>query len=320
MDVCPIRAHGFFHRLNIELRPDMSNTSEHQLPVPMSEHTLGIILVSASSAVFALTGVLTKSITADALVILCWRGLIGGLLMGVYVLLRSRGAAGAFRLGWRGWLLAAVGSLASIAFIAAFKYTYVANVAIIYATTPFLAGFLGFVLFRERMRTVTIAAASISICGVAFMVVSGAGQGNLFGDTLAFIMTAIFALYMVLVRQFRDTPAVWAGAVSALLLFVFGWFVTDPLAVTQNDMILLMLFGSTSALAIILWTEGARLLPAPETGLLGSSEVPFAMLFAWLFLAELPPLASVTGGVIVLAAVIWHAGRDLRREKIHAIP
>lgn len=288
--------------------------------MPMSEHTLGIILVSASAAVFALTGVLTKSITADALVILCWRGLVGGLLIGAYVLLRSRGALSAFRLGWRGWLLAVIGCFASIAFIAAFKYTYVANVAIIYATTPFLAGFLGFVLFRERMRSVTMIAAAISICGVALMIISGAGQGNLFGDTLAFIMTAIFALYMVLIRKFRDTPAVWAGAVSALLLFVFGWLVTDPLAVTQHDMILLMLFGATMALAVILWTEGARLLPPPETGLLGSSEVPFAMLFAWLFLTELPPFASMIGGAIVLAAVIWHAGRDLRREKIHAIP
>jgi drug/metabolite transporter (DMT)-like permease len=39
--------------------------------------------------------------------------------------------------------------------------------------------------------------------------------------------------------------------------------------------------------------------------------VPFAILFGWLFLAEFPPVASLLGGAIVLAAVFAHAARDL---------
>ena len=46
-------------------------------------------------------------------------------------------------------------------------------------------------------------------------------------------------------------------------------------------------------------------------GLLGSAETPFAILFAWLFLTEFPPAASLLGGGVVLAAVFAHAGRDL---------
>ena len=59
----------------------------------------------------------------------------------------------------------------------------------------------------------------------------------------------------------------------------------------------------------MLWTEGSRLIPAAEAGLLGSAEVPFAILFGWLFLAEFPPVASLLGGAIVLAAVMFaHVG------------
>jgi drug/metabolite transporter (DMT)-like permease len=115
---------------------------------------------------------------------------------------------------------------------------------------------------------------------------------------------------MIMVRAFRDTPVVWAGAVSAFLLFILGWFVTDPLVVSARDAVLLVTFGASFALASILWTEGARLIPAPESGLLGSAEVPFAILFAFLFLAEIPPVASMVGGAIVLCAVFAHAGRD----------
>lgn len=279
---------------------------------PSTERTLGIILVSASAAVFALTGVLTKSIHADPLTITCWRGFVGSILITLYVLWRRHRSGGqeSLRLGWRGWLLAVEGALASIAFICAFKFTFVANVAVIYATAPFVTALLAFALVRERFRLQTMIAAAVSLCGVAIMVWSGFGTGNLFGDFLALLMTIGSALYMIMVRAFRETPVVWAGAVSAFLLFLLGWFVTDPLAVSPRDAVLLVTFGASFALSSILWTEGARLIPAPESGLLGSAEVPFAILFAFVFLAEIPPAASMIGGAIVLCAVFAHAGRD----------
>ncbi|QPC93921.1 DMT family transporter [Mesorhizobium sp. INR15] len=277
-----------------------------------TDRTLGIILVSSSAAVFALTGVLTKSIHADPLTITCWRGFVGSILISLYVLWRRHRSGGqeSLRLGWRGWLLAVEGALASIAFISAFKFTFVANVAIIYATAPFVTALLAWVLTREPFRLQTMVAAAVSLCGVAVMVWSGFGTGNLFGDGLALLMTIGSALYMIMVRAFRDTPVVWAGAVSAFLLFVLGWFITDPLAVSPRDAVLLVTFGSCFALSSILWTEGARLIPPAESGLLGSAEVPFAIMFAFLFLTEIPPAASMLGGAIMLCAVFAHAGRD----------
>ena len=57
------------------------------------------------------------------------------------------------------------------------------------------------------------------------------------------------------------------------------------------------------------------MIPAAEAGLLGSAEAPFAILLAWLLLAELPPLASFAGGGIVLAAVFAHAAADFARNQ-----
>jgi drug/metabolite transporter (DMT)-like permease len=291
---------------------DMPETLLHGTTDTAAERTLGIVLVSASAVAFGLTGVLTKSIHADPLTITCWRGFVGSILITFYVLWRRRRSGGSesLRLGWRGWLLAVEGAAASIAFISAFKFTYVANVAVIYATAPFITALLAFLLVREPFRAQTLAAAAVSLCGVAIMVGSGFGTGHLLGDGLALLMTTGSALYMIMVRAFRDTPVVWAGAVSAFLLFVFGWFVTDPLAVSARDAVLLATFGASFALASILWTEGSRLIPAPESGLLGSAEVPFAIVFAFLFLGEVPPAASMIGGAIVLCAVFVHAGRD----------
>ena len=123
------------------------------------------------------------------------------------------------RLGWRGWLLALIGAAASLAFIAAFKTGLVGNVAIIYATVPFAAAVLALLLLGERVRRQTMLAALVSLAGVTMVMLPGAGGGSVRGNVLALVMMLLSALYMVLVRKFRDTPVVWAAAVSAFLLF-----------------------------------------------------------------------------------------------------
>jgi drug/metabolite transporter (DMT)-like permease len=282
-----------------------------------AERSLGVILVSVSALFFGLAGVLTKSIHADPMTIVCWRGLVGALLISVYVLWRRRrgGRNAALRLGWRGWVIVLVGALASVAFISAFKYSYVANVTIIYSTVPFLAALVASPLIGERMKSRTAVAAGLSVIGVGVVVASGLHGNGLLGDLMALAMTALSAVYIALIRKFRDAPVVWAGAVSAFVLFGLGWLVTDPLAITGRDAALLVLFGCTFAFAVVLWTEGSRLVPAAESALLGLLEVPWGILTAWLMLSEAPPAASLAGGAIVMAAVVWHAARDLREAR-----
>lgn len=284
-----------------------------------SGHALGIVLVAASTAFFALAGVFTKSTSADPWTIACWRGLIASLAIGAYVLVRRGGTGQSLRLGRRGWALAIAAAASSALFIASFKYTYVANVSVIYATVPFMAAGIDWVVLRVAPRARTLVTALICLIGVAAVVGGGVGGDHVAGDALALAMTLCCAVHLVMIRAFRDTPAVWAGAVGSLLLFPLGWAVANPLAVTAGDLLVIAAFGISFSAASILWTEGARLLPAPESGLLGAAEVPLAILFAWLILAEAPPLYSIVGGAVVLAAVLAHAGRDMwanRREPV----
>jgi len=282
----------------------------------LDEHMLGAALVVGSSAFFAMAGVFTKSISTDPWTIACWRGLVGGILITGYVLWRS--GVGGLRLdfGRRGWLMVAVGVCASIGFIASFKLTYVANVAILYATTPLIAAAFEWLFLGVKPRPFTLAMAVVCLLGVGIIMSGGLHGGNLIGDLVALCMTISSAIYLVMIRAFRDEPVVWIGAVSAFILFASGWFITDPLAVSAADAWRMVGFGFTFACAVVLWTEGARLIPASEAGVLGAAEVPFAILFAWMFLAELPPALSVAGGAVVMAAVILHALRARRTPPV----
>ena len=274
------------------------------------------MLVALSAIVFSLSGVLTKMTDTDGWTIACWRGLIGGLAVLAYVELRRADTprAEAFRLGPRGWLLASVGSVASIAFIYAFKLTYVANVAVIYATAPFFAAGLAWLAMRETARGRTLVAGALSLLGVLIVVSGGLGSGKLPGDLLAVAMTLGNAVYIVLIRKFADVPVVWAGGASALQLFAIGAFIGAPLDVSMRDSVLLVSFGLAFAGAVILWTEGTRLIPSAQSALLGTVEIPCATLLAWLVLSEFPPLVAIVGGAVILVAVLSHATLDYRQE------
>lgn len=272
----------------------------------------GTGLVIASALFFSLSGIFTKMIEADVWTIACWRGLVGAIFIALYSVYRGEVNLKQLDLGlgWRGLILASVGSIATLAFIGAFKLTYVANVVIIYATAPFMAAVLEYLLRGVRVRHSILVATAISVLGVGFMVIGGLGTGHLLGDAIAVFMTFGNALYMVLIKHFRGSPVVMAAALSSVQMFVLGWVLSDPLAVTADDAMLLLLFGLTFASAVVLWTEGTRLVTAAESGLFGSAEVPLAIVLAWLILADTPPIATLLGGVVVLVAVFGQAWRD----------
>ncbi len=274
-------------------------------------HRLGVILLVGSTVPFALSGTFTKLISADLWSVLALRGIIGSALTLAYIRWLDGGGPRA-RLGWRGWLLASVGTLASIAFLGAFRLTFVANVALIYAMTPFAAAGLGWLILRERVRREVLIAAAVSVAGVAVIVAGGLGAPRLAGDATAVAMTVLSALYLVMIRLFRDTPAMMAGVASSVQLFLIGIAVADPLAMSARDLAWTAVFGASYATGFILWTEGAKRLPAAQAGVLAGAEIPFAVLFAWIFLAEVPPVTTLIGGMVVLAAVAWSALSDAR--------
>lgn len=269
---------------------------------------LGIALVLAATVPFALSGIFTKIITADLWSVLAWRGLFGGALTYAYVLWRGKG--GSF--GAPGWLLVAVGTAASVAFLASFRLTYVANVVLIYALTPFAAAGLGWLILRENVRPEVLATAAVSLVGVAVIIHGGLGAPQVVGDGVAFAMMLLAALFLVLVRRFPGTDMMRVGVVSSLLLFPVAVAMGTPFAMSARDMMWSAAFGVGYAAGYILWMEGARRIPAAESWVLQLAETPVAIVLAWLILREFPPEATILGGVVVMVAVLHRAYADWR--------
>jgi drug/metabolite transporter (DMT)-like permease len=59
----------------------------------------------------------------------------------------------------------------------------------------------------------------------------------------------------------------------------------------------------------------SRVLPAPEISLLGLLEVLFGVAWVWLWAGEQPARSALTGGALVLGALIANEAFALRRAR-----
>jgi drug/metabolite transporter (DMT)-like permease len=281
---------------------------------------LGVALAVASAAAWSTAGFFTRLIPLDLWTLLAWRGLFGaaGLFAVIAAVERGNPFARLIALRPAGWLFVAVSAVGMVFFISSLRHTTVAHVSVIYATVPFVAAALGWLVLRERPRRSAVIASLAALAGVVVMVGFGR-EGTLFGDALAFCMTLAMAAMMVIARRSREISVLPAACLSALASGLACWPFGDPLAVTGHDLALLAAFGLVnSAAGLALFTFGARLLPPVETALIGALEVPLAPVWVLIAFGETPGFATVIGGVIVLAAVVAHilagSGRETSRK------
>lgn len=112
-------------------------------------------------------------------------------------------------------------------------------------------------------------------------------------------------------------PAVLVGAVISALLTLPAAL---PLRASAHDLGLLALLGVVQlAVPCLLAVAVARVLPAPEVALLALLEVVFGVLWAWIGAGEIPSRSTITGGAVVIAALLANEWLGMRRRALPAV-
>jgi drug/metabolite transporter (DMT)-like permease len=90
-----------------------------------------------------------------------------------------------------------------------------------------------------------------------------------------------------------------------VLVLLFAAPFADPGEIGGRDLLLLAALGiGQIGLGLIFLSLGARLIPAAEVALITLLEIVLGPLWVWIALSERPGAATLTGGAIVLAAVL----------------
>jgi drug/metabolite transporter (DMT)-like permease len=276
------------------------------------ESRLGPWLVLASAVVWSFGGTFARLLDGvDAWTVVFWRSIWAASFLLGFMLVRDgpRGTRARFAaMGIPGLAVAILFATASTSFVVALEYTTVANILLVQAGVPLIAGLIAWAAFGERLRGPTWAAIAVVLAGVAIMVSPAlTAPAAPVGDLLALWIAFAFATATVIIRRFaqvRMTPAV---ALGVLIAAAFASTRTSGLAVAPGEMALLIGFGALNfGLGLALFVTGAPLIPAATAALLGVAEVVLAPVWVWLFMGEVPAPRTLAGGGLVLGALIAH--------------
>ena len=210
-------------------------------------------------------------------------------------------------LGRSGVAVAVFLAISSGTFFLALNYTSVANVLFLQAASPMMAALLGWALLSERISRRTWFAMGVAAVGVTVMVVGSFNAGAM-AVVLPIVMTASFAMVIVITRYRRDVSMMPATCASQALVVVLVAPFASFGSVTSSDWGLFFALGTFQmGVGLALLTVGARLLPPAEVALLSLLELVLGPLWVWLAYSERPSTATLVGGVVVTAAVVVQA-------------
>jgi drug/metabolite transporter (DMT)-like permease len=290
------------------------------VPGEKSARRRGVLLVLTATVLWSMAGLFARLLGhLDLWTVMGWRALMGAGSISVVGLIEWRRGRmdESFGFGPLSPVLALLAMVAISAYTASVMTTTIADVLIIYATLPFAAAALGWLVNRERVSSRTLVASGVALAGIALMVASGLGSGRILGQALSMLMTLCFAGMIVLQRRQPRASIIAVNAIGALGSGLFGLFNSPHPTIGLFDMGVLFVFGLTTiGLAFVLFMEGAKFIPSAEAGLISLLDVVLGPIWVFLAFGENPGAATVLGGVIVLGAALWRMAPDLARERV----
>ncbi len=269
----------------------------------------GVALNLGAAVAYSTAGLFTRILTLDTWTVLFWRSGFAGLILFALLLATQRRRTWAVLRGaGRPGLVFALASTAGMIFyIHALRQTTVADVAVIYAASPFVTAALLWLWRGERQDRTTVLASLAALAGVAVMIGGGLGQGHLLGEAQAFGMTLCMAVMMITMHRCPQIPMLGVSCLSSFLTALCVWPFASAWDVTAADIGKLMAFGSQFGMGQSLMMLGARLVPATVSALIGTLDAPLAPLWVWAVAGEVPSWQTLVGGAVVMAGVVAHA-------------
>jgi drug/metabolite transporter (DMT)-like permease len=283
-----------------------------------AEQRRGLFLVVLATVFWSLSGLAVRLMeSASGWQIILYRsiGLTLTMLAVLAVAHRGRMLTAIRDSGWPAVLAGRFSCLSSATFILALEQISVANALFIAGVAPFAAALVARLLLGEEIASATWAGMSLALLGVVVMVGSSLGLGRVGGNALALASALTMAFFSGALRRGRQTdmlPAVLvSGASSTLLALVVlaaGGPLTASLAVTPGDLGLCLGMGVIQlGLGSILYTLGARRVPAARLQLAAMAELVMGPLWVWLIVDEVPTVTTLAGGALILASIALQA-------------
>jgi drug/metabolite transporter (DMT)-like permease len=277
----------------------------------------------ANAAMWSIAGVVTRQLeSAQSFEITFWRSLFTFLsLLVLLPLTQGRDVFKGMRQGGVSlWLSGVCWSVMFTAFMLALTMTTVANVLITMAMGPFFTALVARVVLGQRIDVRTALAIVMAALGIAWMFGAEVATQGWLGFVVALCVPLAAAVNWTVVQRAAVRGLAVDLAPGVLIGAAISCLVTLPMSMpfqaVATDVAWLALLGLVQlAIPCLLSVACARVLKAPEVSLLALLEVVFGIFLAWWGAGEEPSSSVLSGGLLVLGALLAHQGLAWRERQ-----
>lgn len=266
-------------------------------------------------------GLFIKLTTLDAFSVNLGRAFFAALTVGLFIVFRKGLKFDAFT------LLSAFFYAATLTcFVFANKNTTAANAIFLQYTAPVYILVLAPLILGEKFHPSDLLTVVICLAGMSLFFLEPQNSenklaGNVFAGNIAGLISGIcLGMYFVLLRHPRSmklNPAlsVFYGNLLIVLLMV-PLIAADPPAPTVKDLLAISYLGVFQiGLAYLLFTYGVvKGVRSLDASIIGFVEPLLNPVWVFLFVGERPSRWAVLGGIIILAAIVFHTFRQRKRS------
>jgi drug/metabolite transporter (DMT)-like permease len=287
-----------------------------------ARHRRAILFMIVAAICWSSGGILVRALSiANAWEIVFWRSLfMAAFVAGVlFVLHGARMPRAVVAVGRPGLLSGLLLAATFFFFIGSLTRTTVANTFVLMSVSPFLAALAGRLVLKEKVPARTWIAIGVAFGGIVVMFADSLDAGRLAGNLMALGVSCGFAGQVTVLRMYHAKIDMLPQVlIAGLCSLAFAFVLSPPFVASGRDIAILALMGCVQlGTGCLLATAASRELSATELGLLALLEPILGPLWVWAFMGERPDDATLTGGVIVLTAVIaneavaaWRATRE----------
>ena len=193
-------------------------------------------------------------------------------------------------------------------FYQAIQLSTVAIGLLTFSSFPIFVTFLEPLFFRRTLRGQDALAAAVAFGGIALVApVSGGGawQGVLWG-LLSGLSYALLGLLNKKTVDHLPAPVISFYEQAAAAVYLLPSLLWLRPRFTLGEVGLLALLGVVfTAISHTLFIGGLKGVRAQTASVISSLEPVYGILFAALFLGEIPSAREILGGLVVLACALW---------------
>ena len=217
--------------------------------------------------------------------------------------------------GRDGLIVAALYGISSIFFVTAVFNTSTADLVFILAFNTMFAALLSWLFLRERPRPQTLLAMALMIAGIAIIVGSSLGTGNLLGNLLAtaaaFGLASAITLSRASGRDMGFTPLVGVVLpciVAGFMVWKNGYDIAVPAWIIFNGAVII-------PISFFCLAAGPKYISGPEVAMFYLLETVLAPVWVWMIFSETPTRNSLIGGTILVVTLVVHSLWQLREGR-----